>query len=65
MNRALLIILIPAFLVAMGYVMVFRFMGIEPGYSRLLFVAAIFLAAVFWLARRKAASGAKADGKTK
>ena len=59
MNRALLMIFIPAFLVAMGYVFVFRFMGIAPGYSRLVVVAVILVAALYWLARRKAGSGAK------
>jgi len=41
MNRALLIIMIPALLVAAGYIVVFRAMGIAPGYPRLV-IAMIF-----------------------
>jgi len=49
MNRAFLIILIPAILVALGYLLVFRFLGIAPGYFRLILPLAIFLAAAYWL----------------
>jgi uncharacterized membrane protein len=59
MNRAYLIIFIPALLVVMGYILVLRFLGIAPGYPRLFLLAAVFLAAVYWLARRKARGGAK------
>jgi uncharacterized membrane protein len=59
MNRAFLIIFIPAILVVIGYILVLRSMGIAPGYLRLIILGAVFLAAVYWLSRRKAASGAK------
>jgi len=49
MNRAFLIILIPALLVATGYVVVLRFMGIAPGYPRLVIALVIFFGAVYWL----------------
>jgi hypothetical protein len=52
MNRAFLIILIPVLLVAIGYVVVFRFMGIAPGYPRLILAVALFFGAVYWLSRR-------------
>jgi hypothetical protein len=52
MNRAFFIILIPVLLVAMGYVAVFRFMGIAPGYPRLIVMMALFLGAIYWLSRR-------------
>jgi hypothetical protein len=54
MNRAFFIILIPVLLVAMGYVAVFRFMGIAPGYPRLIVMMALFLGAIYWLSRRNA-----------
>ena len=52
MNRAFLIILIPALLVAAGYVVVLRYMGIAPGYLRLIVVTILFFAVVYWLSRR-------------
>jgi len=57
MNRAFLIIIIPALLVAMGYVVVLRFMGIAPGYPRLVIAMVIFFGAIYWLSRRKAQGG--------
>lgn len=54
MNRAFFIILIPVLLVALGYVAVFRIMGIAPGYPRLIVVMAIFLGAMYRLSRRNA-----------
>lgn len=54
MNRAFLIILIPVILVAAGYVVVFRFMEISPGYPRLVVLVGIFSGAIYWLARRQA-----------
>ena len=58
MNRALLIILIPALLVAAGYVFVLRLMGIAPGYPRLAFALVLFSCGIYWLSRR---SGEKAE----
>jgi len=52
MNRAFFIILIPALLVAAGYVAVFRFMGVAPGYPRLIVMMALFFGAMYWLSRR-------------
>jgi len=60
MNRALFIILIPALLVAAGYVIVLREMGFSPGYPRLIVVVALILGALYWLSRkakRRANSG--------
>ncbi len=57
MNRSLLIILIPALLVAAGYILVLRFMGIAPGYPRLVIAMVLFFGGIFWLSRR---SGKKA-----
>lgn len=52
MNRAFFIIIIPALLVAAGYVVVLRTMGIAPGYPRLVIAMALFFGAIYWLSRR-------------
>jgi uncharacterized membrane protein len=56
MNRAFAIILAPVLLVAIGYVLVFRAMGVSPGYTRLTLAAGILGGAMWWLGRRKAHS---------
>jgi ABC-type glycerol-3-phosphate transport system permease component len=53
MNRAFAIILIPALLVAIGYVIVFRSMGVPPAYWRLILPMAALGGALWWLARRR------------
>ena len=57
MNRSLLIILIPALIVAAGYVIVLRIMGFSPGYPRLIGAMVLFFGAIYWLSKR---SGKKA-----
>ena len=59
MNRAFLIILVPAMLVALGYLVVFRFLGLSPTYTRFIFGGVVFLAAAFWLWPRKRARSEK------
>lgn len=62
MNRAFLIILIPVLLVAIGYVVVFRAMGVSPAHWKLILVVAILGGALRWLSRRavrRAGSGAQ------
>jgi ABC-type Fe3+ transport system permease subunit len=54
MNRAFLIILIPAVLVATGYIIVLRYLGFAPGYPRLMVVTALLIGAIYWLSRRNA-----------
>jgi hypothetical protein len=51
-NRAFLIIMIPALLVAAGYVVVLRMMGIASGYTRLVIVIVAFWGMIYWLSRR-------------
>jgi membrane protein DedA with SNARE-associated domain len=58
MNRAFLIIMIPALLVAAGYVVVLRYMGIAPGYPRLIVAMILFFGMMYWLSRR---NGRKED----
>jgi len=57
MNKSIFIILIPALLVAAGYIMVLRLMGIPPGYPRLIVAMVLFFGGIYWLSRR---SGKKA-----
>jgi len=52
MNRSLLIIMIPALLVAAGYIVVLRMMGIAPGYPRLIIAMTLFFGGIYWLSRR-------------
>jgi len=59
MNRAFLIILVPAILVATGYVLVFRFLGLSLGYLRFILGGAVFVAAAYWLWPKKEASSIK------
>jgi ABC-type glycerol-3-phosphate transport system permease component len=51
MNRSFLIIVVPALVVAAGYIVVLRRLGLAPNYLRLSIVLACFLLAV-WLVRR-------------
>jgi hypothetical protein len=57
MNRSFLIILIPALIVAAGYIVVLRMMGVAPGYPRLAVAMILFFGGIYWLSRR---SGKKA-----
>lgn len=57
MNASIFIILIPALLVAAGYIVVLRLMGIAPGYPRLAVATVLFFGAIYRLSRR---SGKKA-----
>lgn len=53
MNRAFAIILVPAFLVAIGYVVVFRYSGVAPAYWRLIAPMVLLGGALLWLARKQ------------
>jgi hypothetical protein len=52
MNRGFLIILVPAALVAIGYLVVFRYIGVSPAYWRLVLPVVLLAGAMWWLARR-------------
>jgi uncharacterized membrane protein len=49
MNRAFYIILVPVLLVMLGYIFVFRAMGMAPGYPRLAVAFLVFAAALWWV----------------
>ena len=60
MNKSFFIILVPTLLVAAGYVVVLRLMGIPPGYPRLIIAMVLFFGGIYWLSKRsgkKAGSG--------
>jgi choline-glycine betaine transporter len=52
MNRSILIILVPALLVAAGYIVVLHMMGIAPGYPRLIIAMILFFGSIYWLSKR-------------
>ncbi len=52
MNRSFLIIMIPALLVAAGYIVVLRYMGIAPGYPRLIIAMSLLFGTIYGLSRR-------------
>jgi ABC-type spermidine/putrescine transport system permease subunit II len=52
MNRSIYIIMVPALLVAVGYIVVLRMMGIAPGYPRLIIAMILFFGGIYWLSRR-------------
>jgi uncharacterized membrane protein len=41
----------PVLLVALGYILVFRYVGLAPGYARLTMAVALFFGAIAWLVR--------------
>jgi hypothetical protein len=54
MNKAILIVLVPALLVAVGYVLILQHMGYPPGYPRLIIAMTLFFGAIYGLSRRAA-----------
>jgi ABC-type spermidine/putrescine transport system permease subunit II len=52
MNRSYYVIMVPVLLVAVGYILVFRQMGIAPGYPRLIVAMTVFFGAIWWLGRK-------------
>ncbi len=61
MNKSIFIILLAPVLVAVGYIVILRHLGIAPGYFRLVMAMAGFVAAI-WFIRRKAMKSAKPAG---
>jgi hypothetical protein len=60
MNRAFYIIFTPVLLVMVGYILVFRAMGLAPGYPRLVVAFLLLAGVILWVSRKvsgKAASG--------
>ncbi len=61
MNKSIFIILLAPVLVAVGYIVILRHLGIAPGYFRLVMAMAGFVAAI-WFVRRKGTKSAKPAG---
>jgi len=51
MNRSIYIIMVPVLLVTLGYILVFRHIGVAPGYPRLIVAMTAFFGAIWWLGR--------------
>ena len=54
MNRSFFVVMIPALLIALGYIIVLRHMGFPPGYPRLIVAVTVFFGVIWWLGRRTA-----------
>ena len=54
MNRAIYIIMVPVVLVAVGYILIFRAVGLAPGYGRLLVAMALLVGVAWWMVRKSA-----------
>jgi len=52
MNRSFLIVLVPSLIVALGYIVVLRIMGVPPGYGRLAVAMILFFGGIYWLSKR-------------
>jgi hypothetical protein len=63
MNRSIYIILVPALLVAVGYIVVLRAMGVAPGYPRLIIATILFFGGTYWLSKRSGKK-VKSDGQS-
>jgi len=54
MNRSIYIIFVPALLIAAGYIVVLRAVGLSPGYPRLIIAMILFFGGIYWLSKRSA-----------
>lgn len=52
MNRLIYIIMVAVLLVALGYIFMFRHIGVAPGYPRLVTAMVVFFGAIWWLSRK-------------
>ena len=57
MNRSFYIIMVPVSLVALGYILVFRYLGIAPGYPRLIVAVTVFFFAIWRLGHKTRKTG--------
>jgi uncharacterized membrane protein len=53
-NRSIYIIMVPVLLVALGYILMFRHIGVAPGYPRLVTAMVVFFGVIWWLGSRTA-----------
>lgn len=59
MNRSFLLVLSPTVVVALGYILVLRALGMQPPYVKLAVVVAILGLALWWIGRNSARSEEK------
>ena len=52
MNRSIYIIMVTALLVALGYILMFRHIGVAPGYLQLMTGMVVFFGVIWWLSRK-------------
>jgi ABC-type spermidine/putrescine transport system permease subunit II len=62
MNRSFLIVLIPGVLLALGYLALFRYAGLPPGYGRLAVAMIVFFGGIWLLGRRSKKKADSAGG---
>jgi hypothetical protein len=46
--------MVPLLLVALGYILMFRHIGVAPGYPRLMTGMVVFFGVIWWLSRKTA-----------
>ena len=63
-NRGFLMALIPAFLLAIGYIVIFRYVGVTPGYVRLAGAMIVLFGGMWWLGRRNKKKAISAGSNT-
>jgi hypothetical protein len=56
-NRSIYIIMVPVLLVALGYIFMFRHIGVAPGYLRLATAMVAFFGTIWWLGRKTRKTG--------
>ena len=44
--------MVPVLLVALGYILMFRHIGVAPGYPRLMTGVVVFFGVIWWLSRK-------------
>ena len=59
MNSAFLLVLGPTVIVALGYILVLRALGMQPPYLKLVAVVALLGLAFWWIGRKAARSEEK------
>ena len=62
MNRAYYIIFTPVLLVMVGYILVFRAMGLAPGYPRLVVAFLLLAGVILWVSRKVSGKAASDSG---
>jgi uncharacterized membrane protein len=62
MNKAFYLIFTPILLVMVGYILVFRAMGLAPGYGRMMVAFLLIVGVILWVSRKVSHSGKTVSG---